>query len=322
MQILFIVGNGFDLNLGMKTRYVDFYEYYHNIETKTDSIIKLKSHLKENIETWSDLEKSLGDYTINIKNEEEFDEIIEDIGDKLSEYLKLQENQNDFNKFSGNELFDYLSFPENSLPLADKNKITIFKDRWKNKWFVNIITLNYTTSLEKLLGENITNLKIGAHNELGIFLKKIEHLHGYTDDRMILGVNDVSQLKNTDFHNIRNITEAIIKPNCNKSLKHTIDDWAVEQIQSANLICIFGSSIGETDKIWWELIGERMKQQECLLIIYDKCQEIPSRIAYKKARKEREMGEKFLSKTKLSKEEIQNIEDNIFIGINTNMFKI
>jgi hypothetical protein len=28
MNILFLIGNGFDLNLGMKTRYVDFYNYY------------------------------------------------------------------------------------------------------------------------------------------------------------------------------------------------------------------------------------------------------------------------------------------------------
>ncbi len=32
MNITFLIGNGFDLNLGLKTRYTDFYKYYmeHN----------------------------------------------------------------------------------------------------------------------------------------------------------------------------------------------------------------------------------------------------------------------------------------------------
>lgn len=28
MNITFLIGNGFDINLGLKTRYVDFYDFY------------------------------------------------------------------------------------------------------------------------------------------------------------------------------------------------------------------------------------------------------------------------------------------------------
>lgn len=28
MQILYLIGNGFDINLNMKTRYTEFYEHY------------------------------------------------------------------------------------------------------------------------------------------------------------------------------------------------------------------------------------------------------------------------------------------------------
>jgi len=321
MQILFIIGNGFDLNLGLKTKYSDFYEYYKNIKSDKESIRKLKNHLNNNIDTWSDLEKSLGEYTEFINSEEEFDEVFEDIGDRLGEYLKLQEDQYIFDGLDIENLYTYLGSPESPLSRADQNRILPFKDRWK-KWNVNIITLNYTTSLDRLLGENTSNLKIGNFNETGIFLKSFEHLHGYCDNRMIIGVNDLTQLKNVKFHKNLNITEAIIKANCNKSLKHTIDDLCKRQISSANLICIFGSSIGDTDKIWWELIGERLKEDDSILIIYDKCEDIPSRIAYKKARKEREMKTRFLSKTNLNQSEIEIISDKIFVGINTEMFKL
>ncbi len=42
MNILYILGNGFDINLGLKTRYSDFYKYYIGIESKDENIRKLK----------------------------------------------------------------------------------------------------------------------------------------------------------------------------------------------------------------------------------------------------------------------------------------
>lgn len=40
MKILYIIGNGFDLNLQLKTSYKDFYDYYKSTESSTDSIRK------------------------------------------------------------------------------------------------------------------------------------------------------------------------------------------------------------------------------------------------------------------------------------------
>lgn len=88
MKILYILGNGFDLNLGMKTSYKDFYEYYKSIETSNTTIKDLKSNISNNYKNWSDLEFALGQYTDEFKTVEEFDDAFEDIGEKLAEYLK------------------------------------------------------------------------------------------------------------------------------------------------------------------------------------------------------------------------------------------
>ncbi|MBK7465948.1 MAG: hypothetical protein IPJ43_03540 [Saprospiraceae bacterium] len=40
MEILYIIGNGFDINLGMKTRYSDFYTYYKTTNSKSEAIQK------------------------------------------------------------------------------------------------------------------------------------------------------------------------------------------------------------------------------------------------------------------------------------------
>jgi len=71
---------------------------------------------------------------------------------------------------------------------------------------------------------------------------------------MVIGVNDISQIKNESFHNSRDVLESIVKSECNRANRNNIDRQLTNKINTANLICIFGSSIGETDNKWWELI--------------------------------------------------------------------
>ena len=84
MQTVFLIGNGFDVNLGLKTRYTEFYDYYLNIPTKNENVKKLKLHLKENkSDFWSDLEIGLGKYTANLSSYEQVEEAYDDINDEI-----------------------------------------------------------------------------------------------------------------------------------------------------------------------------------------------------------------------------------------------
>jgi len=64
MNIVYLIGNGFDLNLGLQTKYQHFYDYYltHSEGNDSPHIKDLKDHIKNNRENWSDLEFALGDY--------------------------------------------------------------------------------------------------------------------------------------------------------------------------------------------------------------------------------------------------------------------
>lgn len=320
MNILYFIGNGFDLNIGMKTKYSDFYNYYKKIDSKDEIIKQLKNEILNDYKNWADLELALGSYTTNLNSEYEFDILFEDILKNLAEYLESEEGQFDFNNFKKEKLYNYLCQPEDSLLKADSNDIKTFKNDWsKINWSIEIITFNYTKTLEKILNKTSSSLQIGIHHQNAIILKDIEHLHGFIDDRMIMGVNDTSQISNENFHENRNILEAFVKSNCNKAQKHTIDDVCKTKINSAHLICIFGSSIGDTDNCWWELIGERLKKGT-RLILFTRGDEINKRIGYKNARTERIMKNYFLNKTTLTAEEKLKVENNIYIGVNTNMF--
>ncbi|WP_040254742.1 AbiH family protein [Psychroserpens mesophilus] len=321
MRIIHLIGNGFDINHGIKTRYPDFYQYYRAVHSDNSIINKLKEEIANDHVNWSDMEFAFGKHTSKITSLEELDLIVTDIAKNLGEYLKKQEDKFDFSKVNKRKIHEYLANPENVLLPADKNQITKFKNNFKNlTWTTDIVTFNYTKVLEEMLGNEFKNINIGNHhNGLSNTLRSIDHIHGYTNRRLIFGLNDISQVENEEFHNNQDIFELIIKSAANQASRTTIDQRVITRIKQANLICLFGSSIGETDKCWWELIGECLKK-DIRLIIYDIDPLIDELLPQKKMRTERKIIEKFLIKTNLSKEEKNLARNRIFIGLNTDMF--
>lgn len=65
MNITFMIGNGFDLNLGLSTRYLDFINVYRNIQEQDNAIIeKFKEEIIESdIPLWSNAELAFGKQT-------------------------------------------------------------------------------------------------------------------------------------------------------------------------------------------------------------------------------------------------------------------
>ncbi len=131
MQILYIIGNGFDLNLGLKTSYNHFYQYYKTVESSNSNVQKLKENISKTYESWANLELALGNYTQYLKKTDELDEILLDIGEQLSKYLRLEEKKLEKYEIDQQKFFDYLSFPEKLFLPADKETLIEFKQKWK-----------------------------------------------------------------------------------------------------------------------------------------------------------------------------------------------
>lgn len=323
MEILFVIGNGFDINLGMNTRYTDFFNHYQHKNSPNPLVDDLKKSIANDKPNWADFEFAFGKFTEKIGTPEEFDEVFEHIGLHLSEYLESQESLFDVSRVKREDIFKYLCFPEKSLLPADNELVLKFKSHWSShQWNLDIVTLNYTRTIDRIFWEHNKNARIGNHNQLPIILNGIHHVHGYTDNRMIFGVNDLTQVGNKNFHDNTDVIEALIKNRCNKAQKHNIDIKCTKLIKKANLICIFGSSLGDTDNQWWELIGEQLKR-EARIIIYTMGEEvIIPRIAHRVGRIERATRARFLSKTNLSDGDKQKFADNIFVAYNSDMFKL
>lgn len=325
MQILYIIGNGFDINLGLKTTFKNFFDIYQDVKSENDVIQKMKLSIREDISTWANLELKFGEYTTNFKTVEQFDEAYDDLIESLGNYLESIDKEFDFNTVDRESLFAYLSSPGVCLPQGDKNVINTMTSKWNaHEWYLDIMTFNYTTIIEKVAtgGSRLykqSSVRLDSRTQL----RDIFHIHGYTDDRMVLGVNDASQIHNPDFKDNPLVANALIKANNNRTQRHTVDELCTKRISKADLICIYGSSLGETDKIWWQEIGKRMIANNlCRVIIYyHTLTKISKRTPWKGERIATSTKEIFLSRMELSESEKDLIRDRIHLVVNSAMFQ-
>ena len=326
MNIVHIVGNGFDLNLNLETSYKHFYDYYIGIKSKSSNVEFLKKEIKTNSYNWSDLEISLGEFTNKIISVDEFEVIRQDIVLNLSNYLKLKEEAFDLTRVNSHELSVFLSSPHIELRNGDKAIFVDFLNLLKHETArIDIVSFNYTSVLDKLIepfvNKQMSFAKAISKNSL---IKPVKHIHGSLEERLIIGVNDVSQVLNKNFIDDIDFKEAFIKTEYNKASNHLVDDECINLINKANIICIFGSSLGITDAFWWILICERILRDNCKLIIYHKTFNIENNLFSNLISKEiRNLKEKFVSfHPHINEEEREFIKSNIYIGVNTNYFKI
>lgn len=323
MKILHIIGNGFDLNLRMKTSYSHFYDYYEQLETKNSDLLNLRKEIVQNRNNWSDLEIALGKYTKHIESLQKLDIIVDNLRDSLGDYLEEQEKLLDFARIDRDIFLEHLCFPEELFPNTDKIAIEKYTNGFRNNtWTVDIFTFNYTRTIEKIIGEDDQwNIEIGKHHNNPIVFRGIEHIHGYTDEMMVLGVNGISQVSNMKFHDDLDALDQLAKLNANKTNKHNLDNIFEQRIEEADLICIFGSSIGDTDLFWWEKIGNQLKSGVPVLI-YTRGEEISRRNFHKTGRVERKFRDYFLNKTTLTESEKDSLRELVYVGVNTEMFDI
>jgi Bacteriophage abortive infection AbiH len=311
MNILYIIGNGFDLNLGLNTSYKDFYNYYLKQENDNDLVKNLKNQISGNYDNWSDMELGLGHYTENINNVNDFDIIYMDLVKNLAAYLQQEQR-----KFTDNiieekilKIGEDFKNPFQYLSSADRERIEYkLNNEIVDNGVVNIdfMVFNYTETVSKII--YLLNV-INDKNEFG----EILHIHGELDKHIILGVNDLSQLKNEELHNIVDIKEQIVKKDYNKGLAHNLDIKCQKKINNADIVCLFGSSVGDTDKIWWDQIGKQLELDGINLVIFTKDEEHPELVSIRNNRIKRKIQSRFI--------ESETILDSFHVGINTEIFK-
>lgn len=331
-NITFLIGNGFDINVGLDTRYTDFYDYY--IKYNKDDM--LAKEIGSDYNSWADLELALGKHTKNVKKEDEegfwYSEGIleQQLGAYLSEQMSKVKFDETKNKEIAYKIQESLENFYGGFPGTYREKLKDTLTDTSSNIVYSFISFNYTDILDKCLEavERILFPFIGGHRgrnnvEYNHTLGEVLHIHGEVEDEMVLGVNDESQIANTEFRKNELCRQALIKKETNERYGNIKFKKACDMIDDSIIICIFGMSIGETDKTWWQYIAEWLRgNQDRKLVIYVK--ESDERRAFSKHHTffgENRILEKFRSNAAIEDGVWEQIKSQVYIKINADMFQ-
>ena len=296
MNVTFLIGNGFDLNLGLKTRYTDFYDYFIQHASKGSIILQLMMD-DRNKENWSDLELALGE-KVKIVGEDKLDSFMdahEDLDSLLLEYLEEEQSKYSVDK-NINEIISELarSLTELKNELTDEEQESFqntFNAHRSEDFNYSFITFNYTDILDQFIKKAKSgNMDLGSHIDPNgrnhkHLISEVHHVHGTLFEGVVLGVNDETQINNDFFRQQTMFKDVFLKSNINKKMGERRTEHADEIINRSQIICIFGMSMGITDKRWWQkIISWLVSNSDRKLIIFAREDErllkrkIPTRI--------------------------------------------
>lgn len=190
LATLFLIGNGFDLNCGMKTRFSDVYKEYLKTRSETRAIEKLKSSINKDIEKWGDFEMAMAKFASRLNSETEFLECIRDFSTFMENYLK-EENDSFWTIYNKQNKGSVLEEMKKSMRYyyegISHNVSHIMKQRDADSLSGNIvISFNYTDVFDRLY-YGVMSSAVPAYS-------RVLHIHGVLGDDPVIGVDNINQL--------------------------------------------------------------------------------------------------------------------------------
>lgn len=330
MNITFLIGNGFDIGIGLNTRYEDFYPNYCRIAADdSDNIKAFKQMLKDRnseegrkIIDWADFETAFGQHSedFTIAEKEMYIERFEDFISKFNAYLEKEEALVDYtDETLISETMRKAVTTYFHIRAGDRAEIEKTYSSINGKRIYNFISFNYTRSIDNCARVLSNSLKNDNNREVGA----ISHIHGYIDLNMIMGVNDSMQITNPSLAQDDDIIHEIVKPQQNSDSRTRYENKVVSLINNSNTICIYGMSIGATDKKWWNIISKWLHEnalRRLVILKYD--QSYDPRFPHSQRRFTNDAVNVFLSYSDLSDDEKEEIRSRIYVGANHNVFSM
>ena len=255
--VTFLIGNGFDLACGLKSRYKDTYKGYTGSPSSSNVIKSFKDNIEEDIETWADFEMALARYAQFFKKEKDFLECIIDYKDYLRNYLTQEQNSffNEQNKQSPFvcELATLLIYFYQDMVENDQRKIENVLKGNGNEVIFQFINFNYTKVFDELKKQafNLIEQESSVYTD-----NQVLHIHGTLENNnIVLGVDHKSQVT-VQFHPTYDLECAIIKPTLIKECDDKRMPKGIEYIQSSDIICALGLSLGDSDLTWKKTVAD------------------------------------------------------------------
>lgn len=191
----------------------------------------------------------------------------------------------------------------------------------------HFISFNYTDALDKIVNQAKKQTFPGTHtcsstryqDELGNIL----HIHGTLINNLILGINDVTQIANPALHDKKGLTDYIVKPSVNDSLGEQQTETAKRIIDNSDYVCVYGMSLGDTDRLWWEYLLQWLcgkSSRRLVLYIYGNQPTNPS--GQQKLRQINKWKNTFFRKANTTNDIIEKTRSQIIVLIRSGIFDL
>lgn len=296
-KVLLILGNGFDLSLGLKTSYVNFMEsylfqkwvqinYYRNSEIDLhDRNLFNYLHWQKTIRNWIDVEEELKRYASKQRVEYHRDD-----GGLVSFSNVSDDRIKTSYGLLCSALKTYLKNLDYTVIKEDSSSLELLKTVLSKKRN-NVITFNYT-DVNKLLVKPLGN---------------VEYIHGNINNDIILGFQR--------FNNMATGYNYMIK----SENPHYKSCHLSKKMCEADEVIIFGHSLGETDHCYFKPFFEVQVSANafpCKMTIITLNKDSRYRITQQMVALSGGQYQKFLDSTDVNVIEMENNEDVFLSYIN------
>lgn len=334
MQITFLIGNGFDMRMGIASSYKAAEEHYAQLKKTDEDLKKFQKSLSDNGEYWSNFELATGKYTAEFDEnaQAKFQKCLDDFTIELANYLAEEEKKIDYSLCEEEikkEFFRSISSFDNELERKYRNQLdNIIKTG--EVIFFRFVSFNYTHILDECLKLSFKDgTVVGSHKKNSTIYnhgvkKDVIHIHGSLPGPIIMGVDNTNQIENKAWAGQKRFKQKIIKPSMNERAGSLVDADTANTINNSSIICVFGMSLGDTDKTWWKHIGEWLLKADRRLIIFAHKSNLSERELThpKRFTLEDEIKDQFMDLAEISSTNRAIAEDRIYVYINSELFNI
>jgi len=251
-KALIILGNGFDVALGIPTRYSQFYEKSQTLRMYALSGNKLCQHIIGNIkgDFWSDLECGLYNYSLAMT---------EKYGEGDIEQAQLFEKE--FNELR-TALFNYLnSVSSKQVDIQDSANAIGLNVEWSNL-NAQFLTFNYSTTTFVTAS---MNKRIFLNNDDSVNERLFLYQHGSlyntqgnptrSPQDIVVGIDKYSQP-------VEALHSFLYKTN---QKLHDLDS-TLNTIENANFYIVYGCSIGDSDATYFKKIFDQHQTDKTFIV--------------------------------------------------------
>ena len=282
MNITYMIGNGFDLGLGLNTRYSDFVGFLSGkirrwLSTNEKSWNRDERRFAEwlegkivanKLEFWHDAEEAFGELPFSDFGAQGRDlvqfchslfqsEMAEWIATKNTQFsVPIGSKKEISEKFVDALLYGWMK------ELSEDVRSEIENDLANGSIVVNILTFNYTDCIEKLLSG--VDGAVNDITEVGHLARTLRvmspiHVHGKVETGgrstdLVFGVDNAMQVTGVETTANDEILSRLIKERYIGYTRKRTEREARDVLSNSNWVIVLGHSFGKTDGRWWKYV--------------------------------------------------------------------